>query len=587
MQVPVVNQQVQQNPIQLKQMVASNASFGGNQAKAIEDIGQNFAKSIEAIGRIKEEADDTRVKSAYYDLLRKKADLVYGQDGVSTKFGKDALNIQPEFMKRFNYHAEEVTKGLTENQKIKFKALRDKEAVDFNETLNRHFLQEDRKYKLETYETGLEVHANEIINKTLSGKTHDDNINEVDELLARKAEKLGQDTQTYTLEKQKYFSKIHSSIVEAYANRDDDLTANQYYQKNKNSFLPEDQKTIEKLLKSSTFQGESKRQTENILNQYKDDPVKALEKAKKIRDAKLSDSVIERIKQEYANDKAIREDEQDQLYYVSLKAMQQSGGRSTNEMFESIPISIRERLSAKTRKVLAAQFNDPVNNDQKWLQFQTLSHKQIADMNELKFREYWAEFDAEKRTKAESIWRESKKNVLNPTESNKFKSMINDNEMLIYALAENQIGDIKKGDTMAKVSKDTSKAKAFAELQQAFNQRLGEFYSNNGRNPSFEEKDKMLKKLFVMKEGFIGSKTVPVYSIEKDDVENHYVPMQSIPPAHLQRTIQKIKELNPQLSELKDDQIIKGMQRQIERAYLQVMTNQNDELILKTLKYKK
>lgn len=588
MQVPILNQQINQSPIQLKQQSASDATFGGNASQAIDQISNNFQKSLSEVAKIKDEADDIRVKSAYYSLLKHKSDLIYNpQDGVTTKFGKDALGIQPEYLKRFKNYADTLSKDLTPTQQLKFKTLQDREMVDFNETLDKHFFVENRKFELQTIDSGLEVHSNEIVNKYLQGKNTDFDYQEMKSLLDKKSSKLGMDNATKTIEESKHYTNIHSNIIEALVNRDDDISAKEYFDKNKDKISVDQLDRLEKLIKQSSTIQESKRLADNILVQYSGDPVRALNEAKKIKNAKLSDAVTDRVKQQFANDKAAREYEQEELYNTGLQAMKNSGKPSIKEMYESIPLSIQAKIDNKTKKLLVSQFNDPVNNDQKWLKFQTLTHKELSDLSELQFRDYWSEFDAERRTKAENIWREAKKNVLNPSESRKFKSMISDNELLLWSLAQNKIAGIEAGDKLTDVLKSKQKATAFNELQYNLNKRMEDYYNQKGVNPSYEEKEKMIKSLFVMKEGLFTDKSTPIYKIEKGDAKDYYVPIESIPPEHQRRIILKIKELNPQLSQLSDEQIIKGMKRNIERAYLQATTNQPDELLRSTLKYKK
>lgn len=154
MRVPTYEQQVRTNALPgVRQNISTTAAdFGGTQAATMKQAGADLGRTSDilqahAMQRAKED-NETAVMDAYTRLSTQERDYLYGENGVLTKTGANALGSTAKTAKDVGSMAEQIAGSLgNDEQRKMFKQMYQRRLDSSLDSIARHEAGERRKYQ--------------------------------------------------------------------------------------------------------------------------------------------------------------------------------------------------------------------------------------------------------------------------------------------------------------------------------------------------------------------------------------------------------------------------------------------------------
>lgn len=519
------------------------ASFGGGQST------QRVVNSaISYLQEEKKKADDVATTEAYAKLSRFNNDLVYNQnDGVMTKRGKDAFGAFDEFGSRFDKGADEIEKTLSnEEQKAVFRNIRSKQRMAFENTLQKHVFQESRRFDEETTNAALSASLDDAVKNYQEPGKIQENIELQKALIASNAQRNGLPKEVVENQIAEVESKTHAAVIERMLTNDQDQLAKEYFNDIKKDMTGSDTVQVEKSLEAGTLRGESQRKTDEIMESATT-VTEGLAKAREIKDTKLRDQVVSRVKSRFSELKALEKQELDQNYLSAYEYVQQS---PTSDPLDVIPPSLFSKLSADQKTALYKLQTPGTDDANTWTSFTSLSPREIGalSLSDLQTN-YWSGMNQEHRKQAVDLWNTAKKNV----EDQKLNGFLSEKAQIKNTLISSGLYDVNK-------PKEEQKERLVA-FENSLNKSFQEFERLKGRKPDPQEfqkliDDQLTKKVFIEDGGFaFFDKEKLLVEVSEDERKDAYVPLKQIPQSAVDRIKGMAKQRGRTLTKSKLEKI--------------------------------
>lgn len=271
-----------------------------------------------------DELDRTKLsdsENGYYsklgkDAMRNEEDQNSGAIGVLTNIDDEIRKKQKEL-------------GLTWGKgKQMAELVRTRKMNTMYKSATAHQLQQTQAY----FKTVNELAVNEAINKGMTYRNVDETreiaLNNGRAAIINNARMQKWDNATTQLNLNKYESDFHSAIVQKYLN-DNDLTANEYFEKNKEKILPDMQLKLQNSLRNNELKYVSKSIANDLFTMYPDNEEQAIiELDKKNLNPDEYDATKQRLTSLYSQTRRLKEQEQTQginTFYDTAKQKIQKG----------------------------------------------------------------------------------------------------------------------------------------------------------------------------------------------------------------------------------------------------------------------
>jgi len=326
---------------------------------------------------------------------------------------------------------------------------------------------------------------------------------------------------------QKVESQTYYGVISKILDGGDDLAAKEYYNKYKDRLTGEDQQRVSKLLEAGAIKGESQRKSDQIWANSDGDLGVSMQKAEKIKDPKLRDETMRRLRQKQSDRQAAIKAAENRNF---MQASEYVKDNPAVDPKDSMPVSQWEALTLQQQQSLKKYASSPQNNDKIWLDFFDKSPQELAGMSRADFEQkYWVHFDDSHRNRAEKMWKDASEGIENPevTNSLTFKNRVNN--------TLRQSGFIDETKTRAKFS--DKEAQIYTQFEQEAANRLEDFERNElagKRKATGQEVQKILddmvtKKVFIDKNWLWSDPVKPAALITNDEKGEAYVPIKQVP----------------------------------------------------------
>lgn len=347
------NQPLQQNALpNVRVADASNAeAFGAGQSSSqLNQAASNLITQVARIaGEEKRKADDIAATEAYAKTIQYKNNLMYDpKTGAMTKRGKDAFGVMDEYVGQFDKFTEDIEKNLgNDDQRALYQKIKAQHRTDLSTDLQKHIFMEGKKFDDETTESGLLVTREDaVLNFQNPGKVTQ-SIEMQKALIMSHAGRNGLPAEWVKAKTEDVTSKTHMAVVNRMLAQGDDLLASEYFAAVKDQFTGSDVTMMEKTLQEGQTRGESRRLADSIVSKV-GSMTAALAEAKKIKDPKVYDATVDRIKDHFTLQKAAEAERVDRIYRRASNIIDDAGS------IDAIPPADWDQFSVSEKAALKA-----------------------------------------------------------------------------------------------------------------------------------------------------------------------------------------------------------------------------------------
>lgn len=508
------------------------ANDGGRSVRQVGEAAIGLMRSaIEIENKEREKGNQLAVLEADQQLSSLETRLLYDRDsGAMNAKGKDAFGLPDQVFGDFDKGVDEITKGLAnDDQKASFRKMVLSRRSDIDRQLQRHISREAMKYDSAVTDSYLQNERNAAM-----ANFHDEGrvgiaIERQKAAVMDHADRNGLPDEYVKLKVREVESQTHANVISRIIDGNQDMEAKKYFEKYKDKLTGEDQKKVQGLLEAGILRGESQRKSDSIWDSSKEDLGTALSKAEKIRDPKLRDETIRRLRQKQNDKNASIQARQDDNFMAASEYVKGAPGVDPRD---AMPTSQWESLTLQQQQALRKYSNNPVNNDKIWLDFLDKDPNQIAGMSRAEFEQkYWVHFDSSHRTRAENMW----KDATDGSSSTKLTSTLTFKNRVDNVLRTSNLID----PTKKKSKFNDSEATMYSQFEARAAREVEQFELNelNGKRKATGEEiqkildDMVVKQVFIDKNWIFSDPVKPAALITDDERGAAYVPIKQVPQA--------------------------------------------------------
>lgn len=270
------------------------SGFGATVANAGEEL---FARQQHenrvAAAHEYQKANQIAVTSAAAQLATHAGEL---EIDAQTKRGNDAFDLPKTAKESYDKRADEIAGSLTnDDQRQAFQIERLQRGVTLDMTVQRHVAKERQAYddsESKAYTDGAQSAA---IANALDPHRVATEMDRGALRLTQWADRRGLGEEATKAALAEYRSQTHVGVIANLLDNEHDTQAKAYYEEVKDQINGEQRGKLEKAIEESTLRGEAQKASDQIWAASGGDPDKALDDARKIKDAKLRDDVEKRI----------------------------------------------------------------------------------------------------------------------------------------------------------------------------------------------------------------------------------------------------------------------------------------------------
>jgi hypothetical protein len=498
-------------------------AFGGGEAASGPGRAlRGLAGQVEEIAlKERKKALDVMTQDGYAKIVTEKNRLVYDpKEGAISRRGKAALGIDEEYGSAFDTFADKVEEDMPDPEaRSMFKVMRQRERLELSGMLNRHTSQEIEALHDSTFKALVSTMTDDAVsNYDTPGKIAD-NISLLKSAVSNYAASKGMTGDAAPVAQDLWRtveSGVHVGVVNRLiaSNKYDDARA--YFKANEKGIKGLDADGVERAISS-------------------------------MDDARKKD-----------------------LYLQATNIVDKRPGAKPKDI-----IPFFDQLTLEQRRALEHRSRDVENDDNTWLDFLTLSKREMASITRADFEtKYWVKFDEDHRSKAESRWDMAREPGGSGQE---FKSVRSDHEMIVDSLRR-----VKQVPDYGKIEGDA--ATTVRVFEDKVDDAFKAHFARTGKNPSDSEKQEIIGSLLVRK-AFVERSFAPdrekiIALMDEDEIKRSYRSMGDIPPGDKAMLVNLARELRRVKPDVTDDKAAMLMKRQIERAYAAALAGGNREQII-------
>lgn len=543
---------------------ANHDAFGVQGPNVLEGAVPNLIQMVQVH---KQKADQVANLASDNELAALESRLLYdSKSGALNKRGKDAFDL-PETV------GEEWRKGVSEieaklgnkEQRLAFANSRAQREVNIHTAVQKHVSDQLKSYDDQETQSFLTNERSATLANYQDSQRVELGIDRQRAALTDYAKRNGMSPEKLKDLQQNATSQTYAGVLDRMLTNDQDLTATKYYKDVKEYMTGEDQGKIEKALEEGSLRGESQRQADVIVSKFGKDWDKAQAAVVAIQDPKIRDAVKVRVNQNFAEQRQIDQQKQEDLYLRATNMIDADPNRNARDV---VPAPIWAQLNLGMRNALENRGGDVTNDDQKWLNFLEKSPQEVANLNKVQFEsQYWAHLDKQHRARAETLWNAAKDAMSNKEAQPNLHlaTTLSFKDRLLNTAGK--AGVVKPNETPAKFSRTEAKNYAGMEQEAAKQVELFERTQLQGKRPATGEEmqtiiDKVvLNRVFIDKPHSVDVKKLG-WEVSADEQGKAYIPLDSIPAVELTPLRNAITSRGSKITS-----------RKLERLYAAVLMN--------------
>lgn len=296
------------------------SAFGGGQAVAqAGEATRGLGKQVFDIAQAeKKKADDIAFMDADLEALKAKTDLEIQAKNMQ---GKDAAGASDYVSKEWQTRASKIKDSLTnDDQRMAVDKALARHYEDLNRTVQVHQNDEFQKYDLSQTLSYVDHSRQEAVeNYKDPARIEQSLYNQqaaVTKLLSRKGIEEGSPTAIKMREEVE--SKTHTEVINRMLADQNDIAAEQYWNKNKDKIHDKEHDSLAKNIEEGSVRGKSQRLADQFVAKT-DDMSGAIEKAASIKDPKVREATENRIKDHFAIKKLADKERSEELLKDALQ----------------------------------------------------------------------------------------------------------------------------------------------------------------------------------------------------------------------------------------------------------------------------
>lgn len=300
------------------------AAFGlGSANRSILPAVADFAQ------KVKDDADEIAVKEAESKILEYEKEYLYNPEtGMYRKEGKDAFGLDKELNDTFDKKRADIVNSLSNpRQKAMFDQKAEAKKSELQSQTMKHMGVQIQKYDDQVTESYIKNQQESAINSLQEPSKIYSSIQEQKSAILKYGDRHGLPTE-FIMEKAKAAeSTTHSGVISRMLTNGDDITAEAYFNANKDSITAKDYEQVAKELEIGSTRGFAQRFADDAVKRglSEDQAYKELEKKSNSMSAKQREAAEMRISKVFNMRDQAEQRRQEQLYMYAGKKVQEAG----------------------------------------------------------------------------------------------------------------------------------------------------------------------------------------------------------------------------------------------------------------------
>ena len=353
-------------------------AFGsGAASKAFASAALSLSKTAfdyaEKEKKEKAAADKVVADNAIDELIRRKNESAWNKDtGAFNKKGEDAIGVIDTHLPQFDKDVEDIEKNYltSPEQKAYFRQKARDHRNEFEVQLNKHVANESFKLDEEKTFSGIaNLQDDARLNWQEPNKVNR-NINDMRGRLVDYAQRNGKTKEWAIEQDNKLVSSTHAGVIEQMIDGGNDLHAQSYFNRVKDQIKDaETYDKVSKIVEEGSIRGNSQRYSDRIFSAYSNDMESALSEARKIKDPKVQDATIERIKDRFVLKDKAEKQAVEQLHMSATDIIDKTGSVDNIPAKDWAKFSLSERSALKN---YAKQRSETSGVQTQWDEYQYL-----------------------------------------------------------------------------------------------------------------------------------------------------------------------------------------------------------------------
>jgi len=248
-----------------------------------------------------EDADDINVRDA--DLAAAQLQNRIERE-VKEMRGKNSVGSPDYIEKEWKKGLEEIERTLSsDRQRTKFGSIKQARFISLEDVAHKHMNAEMRRHDDEQTVAYVNTSRDDALSNYKDPERIGISLMQQEKAILDHADRHGVSDEVRKQNVAEAISKTHYGVISRYVNNGEDLSATKYFKSIVDKLTGVDKMAAEKMLEEGSLRGEAQRQSDAIFSKQSENMTEALDKAREIKDPKLRDEVVSRVKQRFAEKK--------------------------------------------------------------------------------------------------------------------------------------------------------------------------------------------------------------------------------------------------------------------------------------------
>lgn len=501
-------------------------------AGAVGEVAQGLGQLAQIQQRERARVDEVRVNESEVELRSRLTGILYDpKKGALFQVGTNAQSQPERVAADVRTAASEIESRLaTEEQRLAFRAVRARLEGDAVRQATAHAGQEFARVRDDSYDALTKSELADIAANATDAGWVDRAVSRLRTSTALYGDQAGLAPEQVEQRVEALTSAARVSQVMALvsAGRVEDASAT--LSQHRESLLGTDRAKADGVVAEAkeriTVNGEASRILASAATASE-----AYELTRGIEDLDRRKAVRAKVEDEFASRERAAKQTAEQVYERAASVVDRNPGRLVREVIDPADWNA---LSVEQRNALENRATAPQNDDNAWHRFRNLSSGDLAKLSPAEFQtKYWARFDGARRTKAESMFDEARKD---PSGSGPaWSSLLTDRERIANALTGFHLVSEQAVADWSAADKELA-----ADFEQEVDAAVREWETQAGKKADPETKQRIITQRAIGRQPlnvrgtliFKNRELASPLDVETDDRGRVYVPEASIPAAY-------------------------------------------------------
>lgn len=503
--------------------------------------------------------------------------------GVLNRRGKDAMGLPEQVSDQFNKAVDDIAAGMgNDEQRIAFGRFARARKFELDKHVQKHVFMEIREHDKN------ETTAYVSVERDLAAQNISDparvqlSIDRQTAALSDFARRNGYapDSAVATKLLSDAASDTHVAVVNRMLAGGMDVTAREYYTKNRAAIDGKDQTTLEKSLQIGSTRGESQREADRIMTTEGVTRESALADARKIKDPQVREATNTLINNRFNEIHVAQREGLDRLYVGAANVVERTKNTSDIPPDQWAQFTLEQRNALEARAKHLAAGTEPTHNPTKWVEFLDLTPTQLGKMDASTFQStYQPHFDRAHFDRAAAQWALARDAAKDPRKAPELSAMQSDKDIVFNAFSR----AVNKPDRKDWSDDDKRSFNNFSDASSAAVQRYELTQLNGKRKATDKEKQDIVNGL-MLQQVSLGrwwwfDPEKPSVLLTDDEKKGAYVPFIKIPDEAKARMVNLAKSWGVVTQNMPQKEAERVLSSRLERAYGASITGQSDDVI--------